>query len=61
MRVELQAYLREHSGHAINLIIKEDDQPLVKKIVYTNQEQFDEMAEKNPALLDLAKRFKFRG
>lgn len=56
MKSDLLLFLRktvQNKTLEINLEITKDD---IKKIIYTPQEKFDFMAEKNPALIELKRR-----
>lgn len=56
IRLQLNAYLRDKLNNHLISVVGVLMEPGTKKVVYTNKEKFDHLAEKNPALKELKER-----
>jgi DNA polymerase-3 subunit gamma/tau len=56
IRTQLNTYLRDKLNNNLISVVGVLMEPGTKKVVYTNKEKFDHLAEKNPALKELKER-----
>lgn len=56
IRVELTSYLRDKLGNSTISVVGVLQEIGTKKVMYTNKEKFDHLAEKNPMLRELKER-----
>ena len=56
IRVQLTTYLRDKLNNSAISVIGVMQEIASKKVVYTNKEKFDHLAEKNPTLRELKER-----